>query len=214
METITEREFTARYERHADELRWLFCELYHGDMHAYEYFEQVLYSAYCARSEALRASDRRREANPDWYRGHGLVGMLMYADRFAGTLRGVQSKLDYLQEAGVNYLHMMPLLLSPAGRRDGGYAVADFRTVQPELGTMEDLAALAAACHERGICVCPDFVMNHTSEDHEWARRAREGDPEYQRRYFFYDSWDEPNEYEKYVPQVIPTTAPGNFTWC
>ncbi len=214
MDIIREREYAARYERHADELRWLFCELYHGDMHAYAYFEQVLYSAYRARSESLRASDRRREADPDWYRGHRLVGMLMYADRFAGTLRGVRSKLDYLQEAGVNYLHLMPLLRSPAGRSDGGYAVADFRTVQPELGTMEDLAALAEACRERGICVCLDFVMNHTSEDHEWARRAREGDPEYQRRYFFYDSWDEPNEYEKYVPQVFPTTAPGNFTWC
>ena len=132
----------------------------------------------------------------------------------AGTLQGVKKKLDYIADCGVNYLHLMPLLQSPAGRSDGGYAVSDFRKVQPELGTMDDLAALADACHKRGISVCLDFVMNHTSEEHEWARRARAGDRDCQERYFFYDSWDEPREYEKTVPQVFPTTAPGNFSWC
>ena len=79
---------------------------------------------------------------------------------------------------------------------------------------MDDLFALAEACHERGIAVCLDFVMNHTSEDHAWARRARAGEKEYQNRYFFYDGWEIPNAYEQTVPQVFPTTAPGNFTWC
>ncbi len=209
-----EQEFTRRFARHSDELKWLFCELYHGDMPAYDRFVQMLRQAYDARPEALRVSDRRREQDPDWYRGNHLVGMLMYVDRFAGTLKGVQEKLDYIQEAGVNYLHLMPLLESPAGRSDGGYAVADFRKVQPQLGTMEDLAELAEDCHERGIAVCLDFVMNHTSEDHAWARRAREGDPEYQARYYFYDNWDIPNEFDRTVPQVFPTTAPGGFTWC
>lgn len=125
----------------------------------------------------------------------------------------MEGKLDYLQACGVNYLHLMPLLESPKGRSDGGYAVSNFRRVQPELGTMDDLEALAGDCHRRGISLCLDFVMNHTSEDHEWAKKARAGDPEYQARYFFYDTWDIPNEYEKHVPQVFPTTAPGNFTW-
>ena len=93
-------------------------------------------------------------------------------------LRCVREHLDYLQETGVNYLHLMPLLQSPKDRSDGGYAVADFRTVQPELGTMEDLARLADDCHDRGMALCLDFVMNHTSEDHEWARRARAGEVE------------------------------------
>ena len=209
-----EQEFDLRYARHEQELRWLFCELYRGDMDAYTRFVQMLRRAYDVRAEALRLSDRRREADPDWYRGNHLVGMLMYADRFAGTLRGVQERLDYIQEAGVNYLHLMPLLESPEGRSDGGYAVADFRKVQPQLGTMADLAALAEDCHARGIVLCLDFVMNHTSEDHAWAVRARAGDPECQARYFFYDSWDIPNEFDKTVPQVFPTTAPGGFTWC
>lgn len=94
-----------------------------------------------------------------------------------------------------------------------GYAVADFRKVRPDLGTMEDLEALTEACHEKGMNVCMDFVMNHTSEDHEWAKRARSGEGEYMSRYFFYADPSVPNMYEKTVPQVFPTTAPGNFTW-
>ncbi len=209
-----EAEFTARFQRHADELKWLYCELYHNDMEAYEQFTDMLYECWIARSEALRSMDRERENNPDWYKGHDLVGMLMYVNAFAGTLPKVREKLDYIADCGVNYLHLMPLLESPKGRSDGGYAVSDFGKVQPELGTMADLAALADDCHSRGIAVCLDFVMNHTSEDHEWARRARAGEKEYQDRYFFYDDWTIPNTFEKTVPQVFPTTAPGNFTYC
>ena len=58
-----------------------------------------------------------------------------------------------------------------------------------------------------------DFVMNHTSDEHEWAKRARAGEKEYQDRYFFFDNFDVPSIYEQYCPQVFPTTAPGNFTW-
>ncbi|MCF0134353.1 MAG: Beta-galactosidase C-terminal domain, partial [Blautia sp.] len=63
------------------------------------------------------------------------------------------------------------------------------------------------------ISICMDFVMNHTSEDHAWAKKAYAGDKEYQDRYFFYDDFDIPAQYEQTVPQVFPTTAPGNFTW-
>ena len=207
-------EFYDRFARHEVELTRLYRELYHNDMAAFDRFSDMLYDAYTARPESLKLMDRAREAHPDWYKGHDLVGMLMYVNAFAGTLQGVREKLDYIEDCGVNYLHLMPLLESPKGRSDGGYAVSDFRKVQPELGTMEDLAALAADCHERGIAVCLDFVMNHTSEDHEWAKRARAGEKAYQDRYFFYEGWDIPNAYEQTVPQVFPTTAPGNFTWC
>ena len=207
-------EFYDRFCRHEAELTQLYRELYHNDMAAFDRFADMLYDAYTARPEALKLMDRAREAHGDWYKGHDLVGMLMYVNAFAGTLQGVREKLGYIEDCGVNYLHLMPLLESPKGRSDGGYAVSDFRKVQPELGTMEDLYTLAMDCHERGIAVCLDFVMNHTSEDHEWARRARAGEKAYQDRYFFYDGWDIPNAYEQTVPQVFPTTAPGNFTWC
>ncbi len=206
--------FAGRFARHEDELKWLYCELYHNDMEAYRYFVDMLYRAWQDRPEALRRIDAAREADPDWYRRRDVTGMLMYVNAFAGTLNGVRQRLDYIRDCGVNYLHLMPLLESPEGRSDGGYAVSDFRKVQPELGTMEDLAALAGDCHERGIALCLDFVMNHTSEDHEWAKGARAGDPTDMARYFFYDNWVVPNEYERTVPQVFPTTAPGNFSWC
>ena len=207
-------EFYDRFCRHEAELTQLYRELYHNDMAAFDRFTDMLYDAYTARPEGLKLMDRAREAHSDWYKGHDLVGMLMYVNAFAGTLHGVREKLGYIEDCGVNYLHLMPLLESPKGRSDGGYAVSDFRKVQPELGTMEDLYALAMDCHERGIAVCLDFVMNHTSEDHEWAKRARAGERDYQDRYFFYEGWDIPNAYEQTVPQVFPTTAPGNFTWC
>ena len=207
-------EFANRFRRHEDELKWLYCELYHNDMKAYDYFTDMLYRLWEERPEKLKMIDRAREEYPEWYKGHDLVGMLMYVNAFAGNLKGVKKRLDYIADCGVNYLHLMPLLESPKGRSDGGYAVSNFRKVQPELGTMEDLADLADACHEKGIAVCLDFVMNHTSEDHEWARRAKAGEKEYQDRYFFYDDWTIPNAFEQTVPQVFPTTAPGNFTWC
>ena len=209
-----EPEFRERLMRHYDEMKWLYSELYHNDEQAFDYFCSMLHEYYQARSEELKAWDRKREHNADWYAGNGMLGMLMYVDCFAGTLSGVREHLDYIRECGVNYLHLMPLLESPKGRSDGGYAVSDFRKVEPELGTMEDLAALSAECHDKEMAVCLDFVMNHTSEDHEWAKRARAGEKEYQDRYFFYDNWDIPNEFEKTVPEVFPQTAPGNFTWC
>ena len=209
-----EPEFRERLMRHYDEMKWLYSELYHNDEQAFDYFCSMLHEYYQARSEELKAGDRKREHNADWYAGNGMLGMLMYVDCFAGTLSGVREHLDYIRECGVNYLHLMPLLESPKGRSDGGYAVSDFRKVEPALGTMEDLAALSAECHDKEMAVCLDFVMNHTSEDHEWAKRARAGEKEYQDRYFFYDNWDIPNEFEKTVPQVFPQTAPGNFTWC
>ena len=110
-------------------------------------------------------------------------------------------------------LHLMPLLDSPAVNNDGGYAVSDFTKVKESLGTMADLKELAEECHRRSVSLCLDFVMNHTSEEHEWARRARAGEREYQDRYFFFDSYDIPAQYERTCPQVFPTTAPGNFTW-
>lgn len=206
--------FRERLDRCYDEMKWLYGELYNGDEQAFDYFLTMLYRNYEERSTELKQLDEAREVASDWYKDGSLTGMLMYVQCFAKNLKGVKEHLDYIKECGVDYLHLMPLLESPAGRSDGGYAVADYRKVQPELGTMKDLADLTSACHKQGISTCLDFVMNHTSEDHEWARRAKAGEKGYQDRYFFFDNWDIPNEFEKTVPQVFPQTAPGNFTWC
>lgn len=201
-----------RFQKHFDELRWLYMELYdNGSMFAELCDKMEVF--YQERNKTLKAQDKKREAHPDWYKRNDMLGMMFYIDNFAGNMKGVQSKLDYIEQCNVNYIHLMPFLETPKGRSDGGYAVSDFRKVQKELGTMEDLADLAEACHKKGVNVCMDFVMNHTSEDHEWAKKARQGDGEYMSRYFFFDNSYIPSLYEQTVPQVFPTTAPGNFTW-
>lgn len=207
------KEYKERFLRHYDELKWLYCELYPGRMDKFEALCESMYQYYKERRADLKIIDRKREQNPNWYKGNQMLGMMLYVDAFAGNLSGVRDKLDYIEECKVNYIHLMPLLDSPEGKSDGGYAVSDFRKVKPELGTMDELDQLSKACHDRGISICLDFVMNHTSDEHEWAKRAMQGEREYQYRYFFYDNYDVPAEFEKTVPEVFPTTAPGNFTW-
>ncbi len=204
--------YQARFSRHLDELKWLYTELYNNGAMFEELCGQMK-RFYDERGKKLKKSDLKREGNPDWYKKNDMLGMMLYIDNFADNLRGVEAKLDYIEKCNVNYIHLMPFLDTVEGRSDGGYAVADFRKVQERLGTMEDLASLTEACHKRKMNVCMDFVMNHTSEDHEWAKRAREGDGEYISRYFFFDNPRIPEEFEKTVPQVFPTTAPGNFTY-
>lgn len=208
----TEKIFAQRMEKHQDELRWLYMELYGNDAMYAELCEQM-HDYYLKRSTELKKRDIKKEKNPDWFKEKEMLGMMLYIDNFAGNLKGVEKKLAYLKECNVNCLHLMPFLDTPKGKSDGGYAVADFRKVRPDLGTMKDLARLTEKCHENGMNVCMDFVMNHTSEEHEWAKCARAGEGEYMSRYFFYDNGDIPARYEETVPQVFPTTAPGNFTW-
>ena len=204
--------FQERLKKHHDELRWLYMELYGND----SMFAELCYHMrqfWLERDRKLKRRDQDREKDKNWYRQNDMLGMMLYIDNFAGNIKGVEARLDYIEKCNVNYIHLMPFLDTIEGRSDGGYAVADFRKVQEKLGSMEDLESLTAACHEKGINVCMDFVMNHTSEGHEWAIRARRGEGEYMSRYFFFDNGELPARYEQTVPQVFPTTAPGNFTW-
>lgn len=206
-------EYKNRLEKYYDELKWLYCELYQGRQDMFEQLCQQMEMWYRKRDVRWKKLDREREKNPKWYRSQKMLGMMLYIDAFRENLKGVEEKLGYLKECNVNYLHLMPFLDTPKGKSDGGYAVADYRKVQEKLGTMEELAELSQKCHDQGISLCMDFVMNHTSEDHEWAKRALAGEKEYQDRYFMFDTYDIPAQYERTCPQVFPTTAPGNFTW-
>lgn len=209
-----EHEYEKRFARHIDELKWLYMELYDNGAMFAELCSSMR-AFYDERGGALKSMDRERELNPDWYKRNDMLGMMFYVDNFAGNLKGVRKKLDYIKKCNVNYIHLMPFLDTPddRSRSDGGYAVSDFRKVRRDLGTMEDLEEVTCACHKKNINVCMDFVMNHTSEEHEWAVRARRGEGEYMSRYFFFDNADIPQRYEQTVPQVFPTTAPGNFTY-
>ena len=205
------KDFELRFEKCSQELKALYMSLY-GNEAMYDKLCQGLRTYSEGRNAALKQRDTEK-GGTDWYKSGDMLGMMLYIDNFAGNLKGVREKIDYLEQANVNYIHLMPFLDTVPERSDGGYAVANFRKVRPDLGTMEDLESLTAACHEKGMNICMDFVMNHTSEDHEWAQRARAGEGKYMSRYFFYADPSVPAAYEKTVPQVFPTTAPGNFTW-
>ena len=102
-----------------------------------------------------------------------------------GDLKGVISRLDYLEKLGVDYLWLTPFFRSP--QKDNGYDVADYRSVDPVFGTMEDLEVLAEQAGNRGIGLMLDMVFNHTSTEHEWFRRALAGEQKYMDYYFFRD---------------------------
>lgn len=100
-----------------------------------------------------------------------------------GDIRGIMEQLDYLEELGVDYLWLTPVFISP--QNDNGYDVADYRSIDPTFGTMEDLEALIAASGEKGMGVMLDMVFNHTSTSHAWFQKALAGDKNYQDYYMF-----------------------------
>ncbi|MEW5903003.1 MAG: amylosucrase [Pseudomonadota bacterium] len=168
---------------------------------------------YIERLPHLRKSDLLRERDYNWFLHQRWVGMALYCDRFAGDLQGLRNKLPYLQELGVNLVHVMPILDCPAGASDGGYAVRDFHKVDARYGSNEDLAALAAVLKKRDMLLVLDIVVNHTSNEHEWARLAQVGEQQYQDYYYVFDDRSMPDQYEAAMPEIFPLTAPGNFTW-
>ncbi len=168
---------------------------------------------YIQRSEQLRRIDIERERDFNWFLSQQWVGMALYSSGFAGTLNGVREHVSYFQELGVNLVHIMPLMQCPEGASDGGYAVSDFRAVDPRVGTLNDLSALATEMRNRDLLLVLDVVLNHTSNEHEWARRARAGDPVYQDYYYTYATRNVPDLFEQSMPEIFPETAPGNFTW-
>ena len=109
------QEFSARLAKHKDELEWLFMELYH-DREALHTLEAEMEQAWNARTAELKALDKARTADPDWYKRGNMFGMTMYTDLFAGNLKELAKKLPYLKEQKLTYLHLMPLLLMPTFR--------------------------------------------------------------------------------------------------
>lgn len=176
------------------------------------YLQRVA-TGYAERPPELRSLDLQRQSEPDWFQQPGMLGYVCYADRFAGTLDGVAKRIPYLNELGITYLHLMPLLKPRPGENDGGYAVADYREVNPELGTMTDLSELATQLRQNGISLCIDLVCNHTAKEHEWARWAMAGETEFQDYYIMFPDRTMPDRFEETLPEVFPEFKPGNFTY-
>lgn len=204
-------QFKANLEQHFQKLFDAMVELYghHYDLH---FHLDRLLKQLAAHSDANHGS-KLASTDPYWYQSEKNLGMAVYVDLFAGDLAKLRDRIPYLKSLGVNYLHLMPLYLSPEGDSDGGYAVSDYRQVSPELGTNEDLKALADALHQEGMRLVLDFVFNHTSDEHRWAEAAKAGDKRYQDYYYLLNDGDEVAQYNETVREIFPTVRRGSFTW-
>jgi amylosucrase len=208
--------YTRRLRRHFPRLFERLHGLYGDDHDFYYHLESILASAtemWLDRPAELKALDAMREADPHWYQSNRMMGAMCYVDLFGGDLQGLRQRIPYLSELGITYLHLMPVFKVPAGDNDGGYAVSSYREVEPRLGTMEDLAELATELRHHGISLTLDFVFNHTSDEHEWARQALTGDKEYQAYYRMFPDREMPDAYERTMPEVFTEDHPGAFTY-
>lgn len=174
---------------------------------------ETLAFRYINRTPALRKSDLAREIDYNWFLSQKWVGMALYCDRYADDLKGLRENLSYLQELGINMLHIMPILDCPLGSSDGGYAVRDFCKIDARFGTTKEIESLANTFKKRDMLLVLDVVVNHTSDEHKWAQRARNGEQKYQDYYYVFDNREIPDIYEETMPEIFPNTSPGNFTW-
>ncbi len=202
--------FRKRIDLYFPDLFAHMMELYGTRYDAYVHMRTLMQGL--ARHQATPAMRRVKSTTEPWFEGREAVGMAVYVDLFAGDLKGLIDRIPYLEDLGVTYLHLMPLYLAPEANSDGGYAVSDYRTVNPALGTNKDLKALSRALHARGIRLVLDFVFNHTSDEHRWVRAALDGDPRYQQFYFLCDP-DDADAYNSTVREIFPQVRRGSFTW-
>ncbi len=208
--------FLTRLHRHFPVIFRLLYDLYGEHYDFFYHLEQILLSlaqVYVDRPSALKALDIKREQEPHWFQSEQMVGGVCYVDLFAGDIAGLREKIPYFKELRLTYLHLMPLFKCPETNSDGGYAVSDYRSVNPSLGTMEELSALANKLREEGISLVLDFVFNHTSDEHTWALKALAGDEEYQSYYYMFGDRTLPDQYERTLREIFPEQAPGSFTF-
>jgi amylosucrase len=210
------RAFMLRLEKNFPLLFELFISLYQDQYDFFYHLEDLLFSlaeSWINRPEDLKALDAARESDPLWFHSNRMLGGVCYVDLFAGDLSGIRSKIPYLKELGLSYLHLMPLFCAPQGENDGGYAVSSYRELNPRLGSMAQLAELSAELRQEGISLVLDLVFNHTSDEHQWALKARSGDPDFQEYYRIFPDRRMPDAYEANLREIFPDEHPGAFTF-
>ncbi len=208
--------FKDRLTKHFMRLFRLLLHLYGGQYDFFYHLEELLammLRSWLDRPHELKALDATREADPRWYQSNHMLGAVCYVDLFAGNLEGVRARIPYFKELGLTYLHLMPLFKVPSGENDGGYAVSSYREVNPTLGTMDQLQFLATELRREGISLALDLVFNHTSNEHDWAQRARAGDSDYQEYYYVFADRQMPDAYEAHLREIFPAQQPGSFTY-
>lgn len=209
-------QFENRLQRYWSDLFNLLFELY-GDRYDFFYhMEQILCAAarsWANRPSALKELDDHRINDVNWFQSERMVGGALYVDLFAENLGKLRAQIPYFQSLGIKYLHLMPLFAVRPGDNDGGYAISNYRSIDPRLGTIDDLVALGKDLRDVGISLVLDFVFNHTADDHEWAQRAQSGEAEYKDFYYIFEDRTIPDQYERTLREIFPTVRRGSFTW-
>jgi amylosucrase len=208
--------FYTRFVANASAIQFLYNELYGNHADANECFAKLIDTmakAYLQRPAALKNRDDEKEKKGHWFLSNDITGMSLYVDRFCDNIEQLGNKLDYFKKLGVNFLHLMPVMESPAGESDGGYAVSNFRKLDSRFGTLQDLQTLQQKMSEQDMYLMMDIVLNHTSHHHEWAQQAKEGNKKYQDYFYMYNNRAVPDQFDTTMPEIFPEAAPGNFTY-
>ena len=212
----TDNLFYSRFLANASNISALYNSLYQNHPRGKEVFNRLLQTivkGYKGRRTVLRERDNHKSEEDHWFLSNDLAGMSLYVDRFCGDLSNLTTKLEYLKKLGINFLHLMPIFESPADESDGGYAVSNFRKIDDRFGTLYDLHLVQELMRRNDMYLMMDIVLNHTSRKHEWAKKAVEGNKDYQDYFYFFDDRTFPDIYDRSMPEIFPESAPGNFTY-
>lgn len=207
--------FSQRYTTHAQELKELYWDVYSDNSYynTEEKFDDLInlmQTYHAQRSTSLKRKDAQ---NASWFHQNNIIGTTLYVDLFSGDIKNFTQYIPYFVELGITFIHFMPILEGREGENDGGYAVKDYKKIDPKFGTNEEFTDLITALKKHGIHTCIDFVVNHTAKEHEFAQKALAGDQTYMDMYLMYDTSEIPQRFDETVPEVFPKVAPGNFTY-
>lgn len=209
-EELFRKQFAADFETLFRQLIALYGQRWDFLYHLEDLF-LTMWNSFSHRSDALLRHDHKWV--PNWYNDNKLVGAVLYVDLFAGNIAGLRNRIDYLKDIGINVLHVMPPYKCPPGENDGGYAVSSYRALQENIGTIEDLEKLITGLHESGIYLVLDFILNHTSNEHEWALKVRQGSALHREYYYVFEEREEVDRYQRYLRDIFPVTRKGSFTY-
>jgi amylosucrase len=208
--------FVSRLDLFFDDL-FTHLKVLYGERDDFLYFLEDLifdiWSSFIDRSDRLILRDQEHDSQSQWFTTNEAAGGVCYVDLLAGDLKKLIDRLDYIEELGLNLLHLMPMFRVPEHESDGGYAVSSYRDLDPEIGTIDDLRVLSEKMHERGISLVVDFILNHTSDQHEWAQKAQEGDLYYRNFYYIFPDRMESEEYQRHLRDIFPEVRKGSFTY-
>ncbi|WP_047417260.1 alpha-amylase family glycosyl hydrolase [Cellulophaga sp. Hel_I_12] len=207
--------FELRLATNSTLIKDLFFSLYPEENHIADFKKllSLLPQLFKNRPIDLKKQDIERLQKGTWYQSEKIVGMQLYVDHFNKDINGLSEKLHYFETLGVNFLHLMPITTRPKEENDGGYAVNSYTEVDKKYGTKNDLLNLTQKLRKKGMFLMLDFVVNHTSDEFSWAKKAQKGDLKYQNYYYTYPDRKIPDAFERSLPEVFPSSSPGNFTY-